>query len=112
MQVHYNEGLAIHIDPESCAVTREGVGEALTGDRIGQAIEPRKPSSRVPTLFCLRKATWTGASARVPVRPGVVEDLGMCGRSLCGNWEISRLASGAFPSAVLVRIGKVRSRSR
>ena len=42
MQVHYNEGLAIHIDPESCAVTREGVGEALTGDCIGQAIEPRK----------------------------------------------------------------------
>ena len=42
MQVHCNEGVANHIDPESCAVTREGVGEALTGARIGQAIEPRK----------------------------------------------------------------------
>src|SRR6516164_786346 len=29
-----------HIDPESCAVAREGLGEALTGERIGQ------PSSR------------------------------------------------------------------
>ncbi len=95
MQVHYNEGLAIHIDPESCAGTREGVGEALTGDRIGQAIEPRKPSSRVPTPCRWRKAKRTGASSRVPARPGVVADLGMCRRSLCGNWEISRLASGS-----------------
>lgn len=31
-----NEGLAIHIGPESCAVAREGFGEALTGGRIGQ----------------------------------------------------------------------------
>ena len=35
MQVRYGEGLAIHTDPESCADIREGVGEALTGARIG-----------------------------------------------------------------------------
>ena len=35
MQVRYSEGLAIHTDPESCAGTREGGGEALTGVRIG-----------------------------------------------------------------------------
>ena len=40
MQVSYDEGVAIHIGPESCAVAREGFGEALTGGRIGQ------PSSR------------------------------------------------------------------
>jgi hypothetical protein len=40
VQVHHDEGVANHIDPESCAVTREGLGEALTGERIGQ------PSSR------------------------------------------------------------------
>ena len=40
MKVHHDEGVANHIDPESCAVTREGLGEALTGARIGQ------PSSR------------------------------------------------------------------
>src|SRR5215468_9423018 len=40
LKVHYDEGVANHIDPESCAVTREGIGEALTGVRIGQ------PSSR------------------------------------------------------------------
>ena len=45
MQVSYDEGVAIHIGPESCAVAREGIGEALTGERIGQAIEPRKKNS-------------------------------------------------------------------
>jgi hypothetical protein len=35
VQVRYGEGLAIHTGPESCAVTREGHGEALTGARIG-----------------------------------------------------------------------------
>lgn len=38
MQVRCGEGLAIHTDPESCAVTREGLGEALTGGRIGGAL--------------------------------------------------------------------------
>ena len=35
------EGVAIHGDPESCAVARKGAGEALTGARAGRAIEPR-----------------------------------------------------------------------
>ena len=40
MKVPRDEGVAIHIGPKSCAVAREGLGEALTGERIGQ------PSSR------------------------------------------------------------------
>jgi hypothetical protein len=40
VRVHHGEGVATHIDPESCADAREGIGEALTGERIGQAIEP------------------------------------------------------------------------
>ena len=38
MQVHHDEGVANHIGPESCAVAREGLGEALTGVRIGQPL--------------------------------------------------------------------------
>src|SRR6266545_7122145 len=45
VQVHHDEGIAIHIDPESCAAAREGNSEALTGERAGQ------PSSRESTLF-------------------------------------------------------------
>ena len=45
MQVHHDEEVANRIDPESCAAAREGIGEALTGDRTGQ------PLSRESTLF-------------------------------------------------------------
>ena len=45
MQVHHDEGVANRIDPESCAGAREGIGEALTGERIGQ------PLSRESTLI-------------------------------------------------------------
>ena len=38
MQVLYDEGLANHIGPESCVDIREDVGEALTGERIGQPL--------------------------------------------------------------------------
>ena len=109
MRVHYDEGVANRIDPESCAVAREGLGEALTGGRIGQ------PSSResflfwVPTPCKWRKATHSGASSRAPGRPGVVRDPGMCRRSLRGNREISRSTVRQPPP---VRIGKARSRSR
>jgi hypothetical protein len=44
VRVHHGEGVAIHIDPESCADAREGIGEALAGERIGQAM-------RWPRLF-------------------------------------------------------------
>jgi hypothetical protein len=40
VQVHCDEGVAIHIGPEPCAGAREGVGEASVGKRTGQ------PSSR------------------------------------------------------------------
>ena len=38
MQVPYDEGVANHIGPESCAVAREGLGEALTGECTGQPL--------------------------------------------------------------------------
>ena len=38
MEVHHDEGVANRIDPESCAVAREGNCEALTGERIGQPL--------------------------------------------------------------------------
>ena len=45
MQVRCNEGVAIHIGPESCVGIREGADEALTGERIGQ------PLSRESLIF-------------------------------------------------------------
>ena len=109
MQVSYDEGLAIHIGPESCAVAREGFGEALTGGRIGQPLSRERVLSWVPTPCIRRKATRQGASLRAPGRPGVVRDPGMSRRSLRGNREISRSTVRQPPP---VRIGKARSRSR
>ena len=43
MQVHHDEGVANRIDPESCADAREGIGEALTGERIGQPLSRGAP---------------------------------------------------------------------
>jgi hypothetical protein len=105
VQVHHDEGVANRIGPESCAGIREGIGEALTGERIGQ------PLSRESTLIL-------GADV-VPVTEGntdgrdngVVLDTGMCARSLLGNREISWSASASMRAA-LVRVGKARSRSR
>ena len=111
MQVHHDEGVANRIDPESCADAREGIGEALTGERIGQ------PLSRESTLILgadvvpVTEGNTDGATTRAPRRPGVVLDTGMCARSLLGNREISWLASASMRAA-LVRVGKARSRSR
>ncbi len=38
VQVHCDEGVANHVEPESCAGIREDVGEALTGERTGQPL--------------------------------------------------------------------------
>jgi len=38
VQVHYDEGVANHIDPEPCAGIREDVGEASAGERAGQPL--------------------------------------------------------------------------
>ena len=110
MQVHYDEGVAIHIGPEPCVGVREGVGEASAGERTGQLLSCERRQSRVPTLYAERKASWSGALARVPERPGVVGDPGMCGRSLCGNREVSSPAGRRLAGPV--RAGKAGSRSR
>src|ERR1019366_5158837 len=78
VQVHHDEGVANRIDPESCADAREGISEALIGERIGQ------PLSRESTLF-------SGADV-VPLTEGI----GTC-------WPaIQRLCPpiGAVPSRV------------
>lgn len=43
------EGLATHDDPESCAVAREGLGEALTGACTGTVLSREIRHSGVPT---------------------------------------------------------------
>jgi hypothetical protein len=95
VRVHYDEGVAIHIGPESCAGGREAVREALTGECAGQPLSHEKVYSRVPTPSDKRKATRRGALSQAPRRPGVVGDPGMCRHSLFGNREVLWLAKAA-----------------
>lgn len=110
MQVHYDEGVANHIGPQPCADIREDAGEASVGEHAGQPLSRERMFSRVSTLSTERKATRADAQTRAFVRPGVVADPGMYGRSLHGNREISGLAM-TFTEG-MVRSGKARSRSR
>ncbi len=42
MQVRRDDGVAIHIGPEPCAVVREGGSEASVGEHIGQPLSLAK----------------------------------------------------------------------
>ena len=89
MQVSSSEGVANHTVPESCAGTREGFGEALTGVRIGWVLSRENKTTGTLTLCIEWKAIWPGAPARALGRPGAVVDPSMCVSSLRGNREIS-----------------------
>jgi len=72
VQVHHDEGVANRIDPESCADAREGLGEALTGERIGQPSSREKLKVPGADVFEITEGDMDGrviASAR-PARRG------------------------------------------
>ena len=82
------EGVATHGGPESCVGVREGVGEALTGERAGRAIEPRNgrhPGCR-RCLPCGRPHRG-GRKRESPVDPARSENHGMYGSSMRENRE-------------------------
>jgi hypothetical protein len=49
MKESHIEGVATHDDPESCTGSREAVGEALTGVRMGRVLSREIKDFRVPT---------------------------------------------------------------
>ena len=110
MQVHHDEGVAIHIDPESCAGSREAVREALTGEHAGQPLS--RETDLIPGADAIYPAEGNTegcdiASAR-PTRRG---------RRPWHAWKLlarepGDLMIGQRGMPWLVRIGKARSRSR
>jgi hypothetical protein len=94
VQVHCDEGGAIHIGPELCVYARENMGEASVGERIGQLLSRERAQTRMPTLFTGRKARRTAHLIASAWTIGVVGNPSMCGRSLYGNREISRSTDG------------------
>ncbi len=68
MKEPYIEGPATHDGPESCAGTREGVGEALTGEDAGRVLSRESRQSRTPTLLSEAEGT---------TPPGAMASLGV-----------------------------------
>jgi RNA-directed DNA polymerase len=83
------EGVAIHGDPESCVGVREGVGEALTGVRVGWAIEPRHNVSRGADAVEMvgRQHRWQ-RFRELSVDPARSKNLCMRGISMRENREV------------------------
>ena len=63
MQVHHDEGVANRIDPESCAGAREGIGEALTGERPGVVLDTGMCAR---SLLGNREISWSASATCVP----------------------------------------------
>ena len=110
MQVHYDEGIANHIGPEPCAGIREDVGEASVGERAGQPLSRDRKLIPGADAVCVAEGNMSksaNASAWATRR----------GRR---TWHARKLfvrepgdlRVGHRPLWVMVRGGKVRSRSR
>jgi hypothetical protein len=110
VQVSYSEGLADHTGPESCVVDGDVQGEALTGERVGWVLSRERWFIRGADGVGLPEGNMGGCVMRAAVRPCVVEDPSMHGRSLSGNREVSALT--AAPVVLRPALGRPEGRSR
>ena len=89
MREPYTEGVAIHGDPESCVVVREGGGEALTGARAGRAIEPRNHRVRgADAVYGSGRQHRRQRYRELLVGPARSENQGMYGTFMRENREV------------------------
>jgi hypothetical protein len=93
VQVHYDEGVAIRVDPEPCVVAREGGDEASAGERAGQPLSREKPNVLGADTLPTVEGNTDGCANASARTAQVVRDPGMCGSSLLGNPEISRVTA-------------------
>jgi RNA-directed DNA polymerase len=91
MQEPYKEGLANHLDPQSCAGGRETAGEALTGAHAGQPLTSEITLSGVPTLYGEGEGNMADGANREPTANAAEsETLCMRGNSMRENRETSQ----------------------
>jgi hypothetical protein len=110
VKVPHDEGVATHINPEPCAVAREGNGEALAGEHTGQPLS--RESIAILGADAVHGAEGNmderaSASAR-PTRRGP-ETLACMHAPCPGTGRSCARPLGKSPP---VRIGEVRSRNR
>jgi hypothetical protein len=86
MKEPHKKGLAIHLDPESCAGGRKATGEALTGAHTGQPLSSEIISTGVPTPCCEGEGHLQDGAIREPSgNAAESQTLSMCGNSMREN---------------------------
>jgi len=106
VQVHYDEGVAIHIGPEPCVSVRKGRGEASAGGCIGQPLSRERSKPRDDDALSEAEGN-TDGSASASIRTD---------RRGRRPWHVQMLlvrepgdpTSDRWRYARKVRIGKVR----
>jgi hypothetical protein len=76
----HDEGIASHIDPESCGATRKGGIEALTGEHMGRVssrvknllrdVDAVRRSGRPHLAYRYREVCWDPARSKTPCTYG------------------------------------------
>jgi RNA-directed DNA polymerase len=87
MRVPYGEGVATHTDPESCVVTRKGVGEALTGESAGRVLSREKADQGADAVERSGRRNRRYRDREVPWDPARSETPRMHGSTSHGNRE-------------------------
>jgi hypothetical protein len=109
VKVRRNEGVATHIDPKPCAGIRKDIGEASAGECTGQPLSRESDLTQGADAVSTAEGNMVGhasasdRSALRGLRPWHVRKL--FAREP-GDLQLDHSHSG------VVRIGKVRSRSR
>ena len=113
MRVPYGEGVAIRIGPEPCADVRKDAGEASAGERTGQPLNRERPiilsADTVPNV----EGHTHGRAIRERLDDSAWSQTLACTEASCtGTGRSHGRPAAVVMRAVLVRIGKARSRSR
>ena len=74
MKDPYEKGVAIHSAPNFARCVARHTVKRRGGEEVGWVLSSEKLQSGRRRCHTVRKATWTGAVARVPGRSCVVED--------------------------------------
>ena len=94
MQEPHKEGVANHLDPESCAGGREVAGEALAGAHAGQPLSSEITLIGVPTLYGEGEGNMKdGVNRESSGDAAESETLSMRGNSMRENRETSKTPS-------------------
>jgi hypothetical protein len=90
VQVHCDEGIAIHIGPERCGGLREDVAEASVGERIGQPWSREKSFDLEADALDNAEGNRGNALARASTPPAWSKTLA-CAEALCTGTGRSRV---------------------